>query len=85
MSQLLLGARLNICPQKMDNLFILNFFLSRLWMIWIFKKFGSGGCVGWDWVGSGGEREGSGGRLVVKQLKFHLIFQKTWAEPGNPS
>ena len=48
------------------------------------------------WIGVGGEGEGSavegreGGRGRVGRggkglLNFHLIFQKTWAEPGNPS
>ena len=30
-------------------------------------------------MGLGGEGEGEG------LLNFHFIFQKTWAEPGNPS
>ena len=38
-----------------------------------------GGGLGWDWVGRG--RRGGWDGL----LNFHFNFQKTWAEPGNPS
>ena len=31
--------------------------------------------------GRGGGWEGQGGEVL---LYFYLIFQKTWAEPGNP-
>ena len=34
---------------------------------------------GWEWRG---RKAGWAGTLL---LNFHLIFQKTWAEPGNPS
>ena len=35
--------------------------------------------------GKGGEGQGRVGRGEEGLLNFDLIFQKTWAEPGNPS
>ena len=56
--------------------------------VFIFKTFflveGAWYGIGWGGKGKGGEwskGEGSGEGLV----NFHLIFQKTWSEPGNPS
>ena len=44
------------------------------------KKFGVKGA--WDGIVWGREGEGKGEEGL---LNFHIIFQKTWAEPGNPS
>ena len=38
-----------------------------------------------EWRGEGGEGQGGRGRGGEGFIIFHLIFQKTWAEPGNPS
>ena len=55
---------------------------------------GASDGIGWEGEGIGGDGregeehgrgEGSEGRGGEGLLNFHLIFQKSWAEPGNPS
>ena len=81
-----------ICPKFCTQILLGPeiYFLSGL-KLFIINIFWSGGGLEWDWVRRGGEgrvrgREVRGGKGRGEGLlNFHLNFQKTWAEPGNPS
>ena len=83
-TQIILG------PEMVFPIFVLNFFILnkyKIFCLFFFIYYFIGAGFGLDWVGRRWEEMGVEGRGRGNEglLNFHLIFPKTWAEPGNPS